>query len=115
MTNERISAPCRCGKVELRMTGEPILRGQWLKPGAHVDLVGGFTPKMREADNDAVKRARIFVDTRDAALKDARDGKTAAERAEAAVAAMRAELDAHVDPGRHNPCRYTILVAHSWQ
>jgi alanine dehydrogenase len=55
------------------LTTEPILRGQWLKPGAHVDLVGGFTPKMREADNDAVKRARIFVDTRDGALKEAGD------------------------------------------
>ena len=52
---------------------EPIVHGQWLKPGTHVDLVGGFTPKMREADNDAVKRARIFVDTRDGALKEAGD------------------------------------------
>jgi alanine dehydrogenase len=52
---------------------EPILRGKWLKDGAHVDLVGGFTPKMREADNDAVKRARIYVDTRAGALKEAGD------------------------------------------
>jgi alanine dehydrogenase len=52
---------------------EPIVRGQWLKPGTHVDLVGGFTPKMREADNDAIKRARIFVDTRAGALKEAGD------------------------------------------
>jgi ornithine cyclodeaminase len=52
---------------------EPILRGQWLKPGTHVDLVGGFTPKMREADNDAVKRARIFVDTREGAFKEPGD------------------------------------------
>jgi len=52
---------------------EPIVRGQWLKPGAHVDLVGGFTPKMREADNDAIKRARVFVDTRAGALKEAGD------------------------------------------
>jgi ornithine cyclodeaminase/alanine dehydrogenase-like protein (mu-crystallin family) len=52
---------------------EPILRGQWLKPGAHVDLVGGFTPKMREADNDAIKRARVYVDTRAGALKEAGD------------------------------------------
>ena len=52
---------------------EPVLRGKWLKPGAHVDLVGGFTPKMREADNDAVKRARVYVDTRAGALKEAGD------------------------------------------
>jgi ornithine cyclodeaminase len=52
---------------------EPIVRGVWLKPGAHVDLVGGFTPKMREADNDAIKRARVYVDTRAGAGKEAGD------------------------------------------
>jgi ornithine cyclodeaminase len=52
---------------------EPIVRGAWLKPGAHVDLVGGFTPKMREADNDAIKRARVYVDTRAGAGREAGD------------------------------------------
>ncbi len=52
---------------------EPILRGAWLKPGAHVDLVGGFTRKMREADDDVVRRARVYVDTRAGALKEAGD------------------------------------------
>ena len=51
----------------------PIVRGKWLKAGAHLDLVGGFTPKMREADNDAVKLARLYVDTRAGALKEAGD------------------------------------------
>ncbi len=41
-----------------------MLRGAWLRPGAHVDLVGSFTPKMREADGEAMRRARLFVDTR---------------------------------------------------
>ena len=52
---------------------EPIVRGAWLRPGTHVDLVGGFTPKMREADNDAIKRARVYVDTRAGATKEAGD------------------------------------------
>jgi ornithine cyclodeaminase len=52
---------------------DPVLRGVWLKPGTHVDLVGGFTPKMREADDDAVRRARVYVDTRAGALKEAGD------------------------------------------
>jgi ornithine cyclodeaminase len=39
-------------------------RGAWLKPGAHLDLVGGFTNAMREADDAAVRRARVFVDSR---------------------------------------------------
>jgi alanine dehydrogenase len=51
----------------------PLVRGAWLKPGAHVDLVGGFTPGMREADDDAVRRARIYVDTRAGAVKEAGD------------------------------------------
>ncbi len=41
---------------------EPLLRGAWLRPGSHLDLVGGFTPEMRECDDDAVARARLFVD-----------------------------------------------------
>ncbi|MEE4237355.1 MAG: hypothetical protein V2I51_11605 [Anderseniella sp.] len=41
---------------------EPLVRGEWLKAGAHVDLVGGFTPAMREVDDEAVRRARLFVD-----------------------------------------------------
>jgi ornithine cyclodeaminase/alanine dehydrogenase-like protein (mu-crystallin family) len=55
------------------LSTEPIVRGAWLKPGAHVDLVGGFTPKMREGDNDAIKRARVYVDTRAGAGKEAGD------------------------------------------
>jgi ornithine cyclodeaminase len=51
---------------------EPLIRGAWLRPGTHVDLVGGYTPDMREADDDAVARARIYIDT-DAALREAGD------------------------------------------
>jgi ornithine cyclodeaminase len=42
---------------------EPFLRGEWLSHGAHVDLVGSFNLRMREADAVALQRARIFVDT----------------------------------------------------
>ncbi|MGH6820583.1 MAG: ornithine cyclodeaminase family protein, partial [Methylocella sp.] len=51
----------------------PIVKGQWLKPGAHVDLAGAFKPSMRETDGEAVKRSRVFVDTRDGALAEAGD------------------------------------------
>ena len=51
----------------------PLIKGALLKHGAHVDLVGGFAPDMRESDDDAVQRARIFVDTRDGATKEAGD------------------------------------------
>ena len=55
------------------LTKEPLIRGAWLQPGQHVDLVGGFTPAMREADDEAVDRARVFVDTYEGALKEAGD------------------------------------------
>ena len=51
----------------------PVLRGAWLAAGTHVDLVGGYTPAMREADDVAVSRARVFVDTRRFTLHDAGD------------------------------------------
>jgi ornithine cyclodeaminase len=51
----------------------PILRGEWIRPGTHVDLVGGFTPDMREADDDVIRRARVFVDSRWLTLNDAGD------------------------------------------
>lgn len=43
---------------------QPLVHGSWLRPGAHLDLIGGFTPDMREADDVAVRRARVFVDSR---------------------------------------------------
>ena len=49
------------------------MHGKWLKKGAHLDLVGAYTPKMREADDDCVKRARVYVDTRAGAPKEAGD------------------------------------------
>lgn len=41
----------------------PLVEGRWLKPGVHLDLVGGFTPDMRECDDEAVRRARLFADS----------------------------------------------------
>lgn len=55
------------------MSKEPLVQGNWLPTGAHLDLVGGFTPEMREADDRAVRLSRVFVDTRDGALAEAGD------------------------------------------
>lgn len=51
----------------------PLIRGAWLKPGAHLDLIGAFKPSMRESDDEAVRRAAIFVDSRAGALSEAGD------------------------------------------
>ncbi|CTQ49319.1 ornithine cyclodeaminase family protein [Jannaschia donghaensis] len=46
------------------MTTAPVLHGDWLQPGQHIDLIGAYRPDMREADDDALRRASIFVDAR---------------------------------------------------
>jgi ornithine cyclodeaminase len=46
----------------------PLVRGAWLRPGQHLDLIGSFTPEMREVDDEALTRSRIYVDTRAGAL-----------------------------------------------
>ncbi len=53
---------------------QPLVLGEWLQPGTHLDLVGGFRPDMREVDDAAIARcARIVVDTRAGALAEAGD------------------------------------------
>lgn len=53
--------------------GTPLVSGHWLKPGAFLDLVGAYTPNTRECDDEAVRRARIYVDTLSGALSEAGD------------------------------------------
>lgn len=50
------------------MATEPVIRGDWLQPGQHLDLIGAFRADMREVDDAALTRARIFVDSRDTVL-----------------------------------------------
>lgn len=50
------------------MSPIPLVRGEWLRPGAHLDLVGGFTKGMREADDEAIRRSSVYVDSRETAL-----------------------------------------------
>jgi ornithine cyclodeaminase len=51
----------------------PLIRGRALRPGTHIDLIGAFTPEMRETDDEAVKRSRVFVDVKASAMKEAGD------------------------------------------
>ncbi len=51
------------------MATEPVLRGDWLRPGQHLDLIGAFRPDMREADDACLKRSRIFVDSFETVLE----------------------------------------------
>jgi len=46
------------------MTTEPLIKGDWLQPGQHIDLIGAYKPGMREVDDRAMQRAQVFVDSR---------------------------------------------------
>ena len=46
------------------MASEPLIKGDWLRAGQHLDLIGAYNPRMREVDDAAMARARVFVDSR---------------------------------------------------
>ena len=51
------------------MTTEPLLHGEWLHQGQHIDLIGAYRPDMREADDRSMTRSRIFVDSRETTMR----------------------------------------------
>jgi alanine dehydrogenase len=55
------------------LSADPLVKGDWLKPGAHLDLVGAFTPQMRESDDAAVLTSRLFCDTREGSMHEGGD------------------------------------------
>ena len=70
----------------------PLVHGAWLMPGQHLDLIGSFTPHMREADDDALLRASIYVDTRAGALAESGELLHAMASGVITAANIRAEL-----------------------
>ena len=46
------------------MSQSPLIKGEWLRPGTHLDLIGAYRPDMREVDDEALRRASIYVDSR---------------------------------------------------
>jgi ornithine cyclodeaminase len=91
---------------------EPVVRGKLVRDGTHVDLVGAFTPQMRESDDDLVARAEIFVDTFAGALHEAGDlvqpmqsGVITRDR----VRAELADLVSRRHPGRRAPGEVTLF------
>jgi len=94
------------------LSERPLILGRWLRAGAHVDLVGGFKPTMREVDDECIRMSRVFVDTRDGALAEAGDllqpiaaGVFSAER----VVAELAELTSGARVGRSSETETTVF------
>ena len=52
------------------LTQKPLIMGDWIKPGQHLDLVGAFTPDMAEADSKAIAKSKVVVDTYEGALSE---------------------------------------------
>ena len=90
---------------------EPLVRGEWLRPGVHLDLIGAFKPDMRECDDVALRRARVFIDT-DAALTEAGDlvqPINAGTFARDAVAGSLYTLCRNETPGRAGAAEITLF------
>jgi ornithine cyclodeaminase/alanine dehydrogenase-like protein (mu-crystallin family) len=85
----------------------PVLQGRWLSPGAHVNAIGATRPEWRELDDDVVTRPRIFVDSREAALRESGD-VIAAQGAGSEVVEIGAVV-AGVAPGRRETQEITLF------
>jgi ornithine cyclodeaminase/alanine dehydrogenase-like protein (mu-crystallin family) len=59
--------------VTVTSSKTPVLRGDWLKPGCHVNAIGACRPDWRELDNEAMQKNVVFVDSREGALKESGD------------------------------------------
>lgn len=94
------------------MSTEPLVQGAWLSPGAHLDLVGAFTPGMRESDDEVMRRGEVFVDTFEGALAEAGDILLAIASGALHRDAIRADLHglcAGLHPGRDSPDAITVF------
>ena len=54
--------------VTCTMSSNPVIRGAWLRPGQHLNMIGAYRPDMREADDEALQRAQIYCDSFDTTL-----------------------------------------------
>ena len=91
---------------------EPLIFHDWVKPGTHIDLVGGFRPDMREVDDALMCHAQIFVDTFEGTLAEAGDVIQPLQQGlitRDAVRAELADLTAHRHAGRGNNDEITVF------
>jgi ornithine cyclodeaminase/alanine dehydrogenase-like protein (mu-crystallin family) len=82
------------------LAAAPLVLGEWLRPGIHVDLVGAFKPDMRESDDEAIRKASVFVDTMAGATTEAGDIVQALNSGALERSAIRADL-AQLCRGEH--------------
>ncbi|PJX13112.1 ornithine cyclodeaminase [Halomonas sp. 141] len=94
------------------LSTQPIIRGEWLTPGTHLDLIGAFRPQMRETDAECLRRAQVFVDTYAGAQGEAGDILQAIEEGAFQFEEIQAELADVLrgeKPGRTSPQAITLF------
>ena len=82
----------------------PVLSGEWLSPGAHINAVGAPRPDWRELDDEVLRRAKVYVDSREAAMKESGDVITAGE-----VLAEIGEVVSGAEQGRRSLEEVTLF------
>ena len=93
-------------------SARPVFEGRAVRPGAHVNAVGSYTPAMQEVDADLVARARVVVDSRAAALKESGDLIVPIRQGLFSEQGIHAELGEIVNgdrPGRSDPSEITLF------
>jgi ornithine cyclodeaminase/alanine dehydrogenase-like protein (mu-crystallin family) len=91
---------------------DPVLKREWILPGAHINAIGTFSPKAREVDTATIAAATLFVDRRESALNEAGDYLIAAQEGAIGPAHIRADLGevlTKVHPGRSSPEEITMF------
>ncbi|WP_144982316.1 ornithine cyclodeaminase family protein [Halomonas sp. C22] len=94
------------------LSTQPIIWGEWLTPGTHLDLIGAFRPQMRETDAECLRRAQVFVDTYAGAQGEAGDILQAIEEGAFQFEEIQAELADVLrgeKPGRTSPQAITLF------
>ncbi|MGO2581287.1 MAG: ornithine cyclodeaminase family protein, partial [Halomonas sp.] len=94
------------------LSTQPIIKGEWLTPGTHLDLIGAFRPQMRETDAECVRRAQVFVDTYAGAKGEAGDILQAIEEGAFRFNDIKAELAevlSGTKPGRSDQAAITLF------
>ena len=90
--------------VTATTSSTPVLSGEWLSPGAHINAVGAPRPGWRELDDEVLRRARVYVDSREAAMKESGDVIAAGE-----IFAEVGEVISGTKPGRRSAEEVTLF------
>jgi ornithine cyclodeaminase/alanine dehydrogenase-like protein (mu-crystallin family) len=90
--------------VTVTTSRTPVLRGEWLKPGSHINAVGAARPDWRELDDETLRRAKVYVDSREAALVESGD-----VMAGGAIVGEIGDVIAGAAPGRTSSDEITLF------